>query len=83
MAVSGSGIDRHLLGLRCMISPEDGDMPALLTDELFTRSQTWKLSTSSMGTLTTCRGTGFGAPEKNGYGINCELAQLSFIYSVA
>lgn len=59
-AATGKGIDRHLLGLRCMMKPEElEDMPALFRDELFTRSQTWKLSTSSLSPGDQFRGTGY------------------------
>ena len=68
-AATGRGIDRHLLGLRCMMRP--GESHALFEDELFTRSQTWKLSTSGLSAGHQFRGTGFGASEHDGYGINC------------
>lgn len=55
-----------------MLRPEDGEAPSLFKDELFSRSQTWKLSTSALGAGTQFRGTGFGAVERDGYGINCE-----------
>ncbi|CAL1716338.1 unnamed protein product [Somion occarium] len=68
-ASTGRGIDRHLLGLRCMIQPEElAVQPALFQDELFTRSQTWKLSTSGLSPGDQFRGT--GASEHDGYGIN-------------
>ena len=35
------------------------------------RSQTWKLSTSGLSAGHQFRGTGFGASEHDGYGINC------------
>lgn len=44
----------------------------LFDDELFMRSQTWKLSTSALSAGDQFRGTGFGSPEHDGYGINCE-----------
>ncbi|KAI0777148.1 acyltransferase ChoActase/COT/CPT [Irpex lacteus] len=83
-AMTGKGIDRHLLGLRCMLSSEysgewesethelssGGESHALFQDELFTRSQTWKLSTSGLSAGHQFRGTGFGSPEWDGYGIN-------------
>jgi len=52
--------------------PEDGEATDLFADELFQRSQTWKLSTSGLGAGYQFRGTGFGAPYQDGYGINCE-----------
>ena len=71
-AATGRGIDRHLLGLRLVMKPEDGEIADLFSDGLFQRSQTWKLSTSGLSAGYQFRGTGFGAPYADGYGINCE-----------
>ncbi|KAI0694621.1 acyltransferase ChoActase/COT/CPT [Cytidiella melzeri] len=67
-AATGRGIDRHLLGLRCMLQP--GETHEIFQDELYARSQTWKLSTSGLSAGPSFRGTGFGSPEHDGYGIN-------------
>lgn len=71
---TGSGIDRHLTGLRLVFNPEeDGGalgMPALFTDPIFAESQTWKLSTSGLSAGDRFAGTGFGAGCEDGYGIN-------------
>ena len=72
-AATGKGIDRHLLGLQLLMKPEDGETADLFSDELFQRSQTWKLCTSGLGAGHHFRGTGFGAAYPDGYGINCEL----------
>ena len=56
---------------------EPGETHKLLEDEVFTRSQTWKLSTSGLSAGHQFRGTGFGASEHDGYGINCECGVLS------
>ncbi|TFY83219.1 hypothetical protein EWM64_g789 [Hericium alpestre] len=69
-AAVGKGIDRHLLGLLCMLRPSEGEFSALFEDELFTRSQMWKLSTSGLSAGPLFRGTGFGSPYHDGYGIN-------------
>jgi len=69
-AATGRGIDRHLLGLRLMLRPEDGERAELFDDELFQRSQEWKLSTSGLSAGHHFRGTGFGAAYEDGYGIN-------------
>ncbi|KAI0784600.1 acyltransferase ChoActase/COT/CPT [Abortiporus biennis] len=68
-AAIGRGIDRHLLGLRCMLR-DDEPLPELFQDKLFKKSQTWKLSTSGLSAGYQLRGTGFGASEWDGYGIN-------------
>ncbi|KAH9903022.1 acyltransferase ChoActase/COT/CPT [Cubamyces lactineus] len=69
-AATGRGIDRHLLGLRLMLRKDAGERHALFEDELFTRSQTWKLSTSGLSAGYQFRGTGFGTTYDDGYGIN-------------
>ena len=71
-AATGRGIDRHLLGLRLMLRADAGETHPLFEDELFTRSQTWKLSTSGLSAGHQFRGTGFGTLYYDGYGINCE-----------
>ncbi|EKM58277.1 uncharacterized protein PHACADRAFT_26793 [Phanerochaete carnosa HHB-10118-sp] len=70
-AARGHGIDRHLLGLRCMM--HGSEQHELFSDELFARSQTWKLSTSGLSAGDQFRGTGFGSPEHDGYGVNYML----------
>ncbi|KAH7930218.1 carnitine acetyltransferase [Leucogyrophana mollusca] len=67
---TGRGIDRHLLGLRLMLREDQGERCELFEDELFQRSQTWKLSTSGLSAGHQFRGTGFGSPYEDGYGIN-------------
>jgi carnitine O-acetyltransferase len=57
-AATGRGIDRHLLGLRLMLRPEDGERAELFDDEFFQRSQEWKLSTSGLSAGHYFRGTG-------------------------
>ncbi|EMD31314.1 hypothetical protein CERSUDRAFT_163178 [Gelatoporia subvermispora B] len=69
-AATGRGIDRHLLGLQLMLRRDIGERHALLDDELFGRSQQWKLSTSGLSAGPLFRGTGFGTSYEDGYGIN-------------
>jgi len=80
-AATGRGIDRHLLGLRLLMKQEDGETADLFSDELFQRSQTWKLSTSGLSAGYQFRGTGFGAAYSDGYGINCEWS-FTFLANV-
>ena len=75
-AATGKGIDRHLMGLRLMMKPEEGETADLFSDELFQRSQTWKLSTSGLSAGYQFRGTGFGTVYPDGYGINCECSHI-------
>ncbi|KAF5382187.1 hypothetical protein D9615_004445 [Tricholomella constricta] len=69
-AATGKGIDRHLLGLRLMLRPQEGEESPFFEDGLFERSQQWKLSTSGLSAGHLFRGTGFGAAYDDGYGIN-------------
>lgn len=72
LAATGKGIDRHLLGLRLLLRSEELEDTSgmLLKDELFARSQEWKLCTSGLSAGSYFRGTGFGAMYPDGYGIN-------------
>ena len=58
------------------MKPENGEAANLFSDELFQRSQTWKLSTSGLSAGYQLRGTGFGTVYPDGYGINCEWFNL-------
>jgi len=68
--MTGRGIDRHLLGLRLLLRPLNGEAASLLEDELFERSTQWKLSTSGLSAGLLFKGTGFGTMYEDGYGIN-------------
>ncbi|TFK50011.1 carnitine acetyltransferase [Heliocybe sulcata] len=68
-AATGKGIDRHLLGLEYVRRPSDADHP-LFRDPLYKLSTEWKLSTSGLSAGHLFRGTGFGTPYPDGYGIN-------------
>ena len=58
-AATGRGIDRHLLGLRCVLDTSAGERHDLFDDPLFTESQTWRLSTSGLSEGHQFRGTGY------------------------
>ncbi|KAI0833477.1 acyltransferase ChoActase/COT/CPT [Trametes gibbosa] len=81
-AATGRGIDRHLLGLRLMLRADAGERHALFEDELFARSQEWKLSTSGLSAGYQFRGTGFGALYADGYGINYMPAPDSIRFGI-
>lgn len=59
-ASTGQGTDRHLMALRLVMNP--GETVALFQDELFSRSQEWKLSTSGLSSGDRFIGTGYGIP---------------------
>ena len=58
-AATGRGIDRHLLGLRCVLDASAGERHDLFDDPLFAESQTWRLSTSGLSEGHQFRGTGY------------------------
>ncbi|KAF8525799.1 acyltransferase ChoActase/COT/CPT [Hysterangium stoloniferum] len=66
-AIRGRGIDRHFLGLRLLM--KEGETAKLFEDELFTRCETWRLSTSGLFRGENFSGTGFGSPFGDGYGV--------------
>ncbi|WVF68399.1 hypothetical protein IAT40_003164 [Kwoniella sp. CBS 6097] len=65
---SGQGYDRHLMGLKVHL--RNGENHPLFEDELYAKSQEWKLSTSGLSAGGKFMGTGFGAAWPDGYGIN-------------
>lgn len=67
-ASAGRGCDRHLLGLRLLLQP--GESHPFFEDPLFSESQKWELSTSTLIAGERFNGTGFGAVYPDGYGIN-------------
>lgn len=52
-----------------MLNP--GEQAELFADDIYIKSQTWKLSTSGLSAGHHFKGTGFGSPYPDGYGINC------------
>lgn len=72
-AMTGRGFDRHLLGLRLLLRPLNGESASLFEDEFLDNSAQWKLSTSGLSAGPLFKGTGFGAMYEDGYGINCEF----------
>jgi carnitine O-acetyltransferase len=46
-AANGQGVDRHLFGLKKCVKPGE-EMPELLTDEGYTKSSHWEMSTSQL-----------------------------------
>jgi carnitine O-acetyltransferase len=57
-ASQGQGVDRHLLGLRCVMKP--GETSTIFTHPVFAKSQKWQLSTSALFFSDRVLGTGFG-----------------------
>ena len=65
---NGRGYDRHLMGLKVQLRP--GESHPLFEDEIYAKSQEWKLSTSGLSHGIRFLATGFGAAWHDGYGIN-------------
>ncbi|KAF9525641.1 acyltransferase ChoActase/COT/CPT [Crepidotus variabilis] len=69
-AMTGRGVDRHLLGLRLLLRPLSGESADLFEDDIFDRSSEWKLTTSGLSAGLLFKGTGYGTMYSDGYGIN-------------
>ena len=65
--MNGHGVDRHLLGLRVCMRPEES--AEIFKDPAYARSSTFELSTSGL-TPGPYIAAGFGATSETGYGIN-------------
>lgn len=83
-ASNGMGVDRHLLGLRCQMKPEEADLEdaAMFKDPSYWGSQYWLLSTSNTSPGDVCWG-GFGAVVPEGYGINYAIGKERVRMSVS
>jgi len=71
-AINGKGCDRHLLGLRIFAMEElkegkRSKMPDIFLDPAYSASNSWKLSTSTIPTISYT--PGFTAVVEDGYGI--------------
>ncbi|KAI0272336.1 acyltransferase ChoActase/COT/CPT [Gloeopeniophorella convolvens] len=63
----GEGVDRHLLGLRKVLKPDE-PVPALYADPLVQRASHWALSTSALASRY-LREYGWGAVVPDGFGV--------------
>ncbi|KAI9341030.1 acyltransferase ChoActase/COT/CPT [Zopfochytrium polystomum] len=82
-AAFGKGIDRHLLGLRCMIKNEEEQKQAtLFTDPAYIQSMYFKLSSSNMSNPGNFYG-GFGPVVPEGYGVNYSIGKDFLNFSVS
>ncbi|KAJ1967965.1 Carnitine O-acetyltransferase mitochondrial [Dispira parvispora] len=71
----GQGVDRHLLGLRCMIhSPEEQTRASLFNDPAYVNSMSFVLSTSNLSPGTYLYG-GFAPGVQDGYGSNYAIGK--------
>ena len=81
-AAFGKGIDRHMLGMRCMIKPDEMDKATMFTDPSYLKSMYFKLSTSNMSPGKNFYG-GFGPVVPEGYGINYAIDHDDLKFSIS
>ncbi|KAJ3272524.1 hypothetical protein HDV01_005475 [Terramyces sp. JEL0728] len=81
-AAYGKGIDRHMLGLRCMIKPDEMEKATMFTDPAYITSMTFRLSSSNMSPGRNFYG-GFGPVVFDGYGINYAIDKDNLKFSIS
>jgi carnitine O-acetyltransferase len=81
-ASTGKGVDRHLLGLRVMLRPEEAPNATLFQDPSYIKSMYFKLSTSNTSPGDKHWG-GFGAVVPEGYGINYAIGKQRVRMSIS
>ncbi|KAI8918627.1 acyltransferase ChoActase/COT/CPT [Powellomyces hirtus] len=81
-ATFGRGIDRHMMGLRCMIKDGEKDKATLFNDSSYLKSMWFKLSTSNMSPGRWFYG-GFGPVVPDGYGINYAIDKDNLKFSIS
>ncbi|KAI8923844.1 Choline/Carnitine o-acyltransferase-domain-containing protein [Entophlyctis helioformis] len=79
-AVDGRGVDRHLLGLRLLIKPDE-PKPALFADPAYSMSCHWNLSTSQI-TSEYYDGYGWGEVVPDGYGIAYQVKENALHFNL-
>jgi carnitine O-acetyltransferase len=83
-ALTGEGVDRHLMGLYILARMSGMDpLPALFTDKGFLRSKEWTLSTSNISLSSSPMFGGFSSVSTNGYGVCYTLREGSLKASIA
>jgi carnitine O-acetyltransferase len=81
-ASEGRGVDRHLLGLRCMMQGKDAEKATLFNDPAYLKSMWFRLSTSNMSPGKYFYG-GFGPVVPDGYGINYAIDKDALKLSIS
>lgn len=80
-AVEGKGVDRHLLGLRLLLTPDE-KKPAIFTDPAYASSCHWRLSTSQI-TSEYYDGYGWGEVVPDGWGCAYMVKDNSLQFNLA
>lgn len=78
----GKGVDRHLLGLRCMMTQDEATQAAIFNDPSYIQSMYFKLSTSNTSPGDYSWG-GFGPVVPDGYGSNYAIGKERIRLSVS
>jgi len=81
-ATNGKGVDRHLLGLRCMMTQDEATQAAIFNDPSYIQSMYFKLSTSNTSPGDYSWG-GFGPVVPDGYGSNYAIGKERIRLSVS
>ncbi|RUS19526.1 carnitine O-acetyltransferase [Endogone sp. FLAS-F59071] len=76
----GQGIERHLLGLRCALHPDE-PIPTFFTDPAFSYSSHWYVSTSQVPSER-IEGFGYGQVVPDGFGIAYIIKNDSLHFNV-
>lgn len=79
-AVEGRGVDRHLLGLRMSIRPNE-PKPSIFADPAYSRSSHWQLSTSQLSSEHFF-GYGWGEVVPDGFGVAYMVKERSLHFNV-
>ena len=69
-SASGHGYDRHLMSLKVLLRP--GETHQVFEDEMYAKSQEWKLSSSGLTAGTKFMGGQFGSAWPDGYSVSCK-----------
>lgn len=78
----GKGIDRHMLGMRCVLKPDEISKATMFTDPSYIDTMTFRLSTSNMSPGTYFWG-GFGPVVSDGYGVNYAIGKDDLKFSIS
>ncbi|KAI3653874.1 hypothetical protein MP228_001821 [Amoeboaphelidium protococcarum] len=80
-ASNGQGVDRHLLGLRCML--QKGESSEFFQDPSYLQSMNFKLSSSNVSPSQDLLYGGFGPVVADGYGINYGISGDNLRFSIS
>ena len=70
-AAEGQGVDRHLFGLKKMLTPDE-EVPEIYTNKAFGQTNHWELSTSQLSSKF-LDGWGYGEVVPDGYGLSYSI----------